>query len=478
MHRLSRFRQQLYLRLLKPVGTNTETYRREFITNIMVASLSVIASLTFLLSIRYELFAADSMDVVSIVANAIFLSVLLVGWRLSRRGHYVVVASIIVSLLVLATLQLTLAYGFELPIALLLFALSIVVTGILLRTRAALITTGLLTLVLLVIAYAQVTKRLHPNLDWQDLGFQTEDAIGFTAILSIISIVSWLANREIDRALRRALRSEIDLEAERDGLEIKVLERTRELEETQLLRTMELQRFAEFGRLSANLLHEVANPLTAASLNLEQFTGRKSQVIEQARQNINHIERYVRAARKQLQHESSQIRFSVKTELEQITNLILPLARTNQVKINIRQTSNYWLYGDPVHFNQLLGNLLVNAIDAYEAVGESLGPKIIEVSVTADAKVVIITVKDWGTGISKLQLTKVFEQFYTTKSSTSRGMGIGLAMVKRFVEVDFSGSISVTSSAKAGTVFTLELKRDTTDDQRHFISKNKKVTID
>jgi signal transduction histidine kinase len=309
MYLPSHFRQQLYLKFIKPVGTNTETYRREFITNIMIACLSIIALLTFLLSVRYQLFDIDSIDVASIIVNSLFLSILLVGWRLSRRGHYVVAASIVVGLLVLATLQLTLAYGFELPIALLLFALSIVMAGILLQTRAAFITTGLLTLVLFIIAYAQVTKRLHPNLDWQDLGFQTGDAVGFVAVLSTIGVVSWLANREIDRALTRALRSEIDLAVERDGLEIKVLERTRELEATQLLRTMELQRFAEFGRLSANLLHEVASPLTAASLNLEQFSGRNSQVIEQARQNIHHIERYVSAARKQLQHESSRTRF-------------------------------------------------------------------------------------------------------------------------------------------------------------------------
>jgi hypothetical protein len=124
MYLPSHFRQQLYLKFIKPVGTNTETYRREFITNIMIACLSIIALLTFLLSVRYQLFDIDSIDVASIIVNSLFLSILLVGWRLSRRGHYVVAASIVVGLLVLATLQLTLAYGFELPIALLLFALS------------------------------------------------------------------------------------------------------------------------------------------------------------------------------------------------------------------------------------------------------------------------------------------------------------------------------------------------------------------
>ena len=287
----------------------------------------------------------------------------------------------------------------------------------------------------------------------------TGDAVGFAAIFIIIGTVSWLANREIDRALTRAQRSEIDLAAERDSLEIKVIERTRELEETQLLRTMELQRFAEFGRLSANLLHEVASPLTAASLNLEQFSGSKSTVIKQAQQNIRHIERYVSAARKQLQSESSQVRFSVKTELRQITNLLSPLARKAQIKITIRQASSYWLYGDPVHFNQLLGNLLVNAIDAYKDSDSSTATKLIEVAVTADSKMVTIIVKDWGAGISKPQLGRVFEPFYTTKSSSSRGMGIGLAMVKQFVEVDFHGSISVASAAATGTFFTVKLKR-------------------
>jgi signal transduction histidine kinase len=239
------------------------------------------------------------------------------------------------------------------------------------------------------------------------------------------------------------------------------VERTRSLEESQLLRSMELQRFAEFGRLSASLLHEVASPLTAASLNLEQLAGRKSASVMQAQKNLQHIERYVTAARKQLQNQTSQTRFSIKAEMIQITNILQPLARNNQVELIIQQTGSYWLFGDPVKFNQLLANLIVNAIDAYKDSAKPLKTKQIIVNVTASPQAVNITVRDWGAGITKDQLSHIFRPFYTTKGDTSRGMGIGLAIVKQYVETEFDGTISVTSDATVGTIFAITLKRST-----------------
>jgi len=137
----------------------------------------------------------------------------------------------------------------------------------------------------------------------------------------IIGLVSWLSDREIDRSLCRARESEAALARERANLEIKVNERTQQLEETQLLHLMELRRFAEFGRLSANLLHEVANPLTAASLSLQLIDDRRYPgLVWQARKNLKHIERYVESARKQLKGQGEITTFCVRSELNQVTS--------------------------------------------------------------------------------------------------------------------------------------------------------------
>ena len=65
----------------------------------------------------------------------------------------------------------------------------------------------------------------------------------------------------------------------------------------------ELEHFAELGRLSACLLHEISNPLTAAMLYLEQSENRESLHIRRALRNMLLLQKYVEAARQQARHE-------------------------------------------------------------------------------------------------------------------------------------------------------------------------------
>jgi signal transduction histidine kinase len=83
------------------------------------------------------------------------------------------------------------------------------------------------------------------------------------------------------------------------------------------------------------------------------------------------------------------------------------------------------------------------------------------VNLQRDESAVIMTISDFGHGITPNNMHHLFEPFYTTKTSSSsepntrRGLGIGLGMVKQFVEEDFKGSITVTSRATEGTVFVV-----------------------
>ena len=255
------------------------------------------------------------------------------------------------------------------------------------------------------------------------------------------------------------MHSEAALKRERDSLELKVAERSRQLEQAQLLHTLELQRFAEFGRLSASLLHELASPLTAASINLQQHTGKNSRALTQVQKNLEQIQQYVLSARMQLQGEDTRKRFNVKNELAHISTLLMPLARNDQISVEFEQAGEYWLFGDPVKFNQMMGNLIMNAIDASRS-GRSAKSKHVTIKVTADRDTVHLTVADWGSGIKSENLKHIFEPFYTTKSRRGRGLGIGLALVKAYVEDEFAGSITAQSSPKTGTVFSVRLRRN------------------
>ncbi|HXE10370.1 MAG TPA: HAMP domain-containing sensor histidine kinase [Verrucomicrobiae bacterium] len=220
---------------------------------------------------------------------------------------------------------------------------------------------------------------------------------------------------------------------------------------------LELERFAEIGRFSASWLHEISHPLTAALLWLEQCGNQQSPPLRRVRHSIYLLQRYVEAARQQVRHESSSQLFYIQSELEQVRQLMNPLARRHGVKLRFAAARGLRLYGDPVKFQQIIANLIRNAVDAYDRSGEDQPPtraKIVQLSLRHDKRQLIIEVADRGCGISREQVTRLFEPFYTTGRPDGYGLGLGLCTVKHHVETGFRGSISVASSPKHGTRFT------------------------
>lgn len=456
-HRLSP--TNLYQLLLAPRSTIDDTRHREFMVNVLLCGLAIITSAKIILSLVTDLELGLNQDEDSLLLNGLCLLLILIIWRVSRRGGRQLAAYSLLGLLGFEAMRVTLSWSFELPVAELMYAAVIVTAGIILAARSALIVAGVISVLLLGISYGQVTGLLQPHTYWLQKHFRMSDAFGYIALLLVIALVTWLTNRDAGQSLARARTSEAELAYERDNLELLVIERTRDLLESQQQRNLELERFAEFGRVSAGLLHEVANPLTAATLNLETTDGNLLHATRNALKNLQQLERYVNAARMQLKQCCKPSNFGLTVEFKRIALLMGPQARQHGIQIIFDSSSDYRLYGDTVKFNQILANLLVNAIDAYGDVPLTQSQRVIEVSAKATSRYIQITVRDWGNGISQYAMNRLFDAFYTTKSDCQRGTGIGLTMVKRAVEEDFKGTISVTSSIDKGTIFVIKLRR-------------------
>lgn len=239
-------------------------------------------------------------------------------------------------------------------------------------------------------------------------------------------------------------------------LESELSRRDGQLEELELATHLELQKFAELGRLSANLIHEIANPLSAASLSLEAIGDYDNPFIKRALQNLRHLERYMQAARQQIQQQSTSITFNVFYEFQRIKLVIDPVEAASNTKVVYDVERNCMLLGDPIKFNQIVSNLVMNAIDSYDQMISANASKRVVITVISRSDGVELAVKDWGCGISDEQLEHIFEPFYSTKRHRqNRGLGMGLAMVKQIVEEDFMGSINVESTPLNGTTFTI-----------------------
>ena len=96
---------------------------------------------------------------------------------------------------------------------------------------------------------------------------------------------------------------------------------------------------------------------------------------------------------------------------------------------------------------QALLNIFINAIEAMEKNDELI------ITVQTNNKGIIIIIKDLGKGIAKTDLGKIFDPFFTLKSS---GTGLGLAIVHRIVE-NHHGEIEVKSEPGEGTSFRINL---------------------
>ncbi len=449
-------RLHLSERDVEPVNAE-DVHRRTYILTILLLGSSALALAAFVDAIINLLLTFPHSHYDSPLICLAVLGALVGLYYLARRGFYQIGAWAFVAVITLAASYALYRWSIDLPTGVLLYALVITMTGILLGTRtAAVVAVGLMVL-LGTLGGLQAGGAITTDTSWLHQRVEAGDALTFSVILGIITLVSWLSNREIDRSLQRARRSEQELAEERNSLEVKVVERTRALEQSQRERTLEVQRFAEFGRISAGLLHDLASPLTTASLNLKELEGRRSSPsVQQALQSVHQLERYVGSARRQLQGESALQDFGVIDELEQVLSLLTHHARMVGVSIQLQSKGKPQLFGDPVKFSQLVANLLVNAIEAY---ADIVKPKrtVIVVRVSLEGGSLKLVVQDFGSGISKAAIPQLFEPFYTTKRGGEGGLGIGLATVKQIAEKDFGGTVDVSCDERKGTCFTVVL---------------------
>jgi two-component system, sensor histidine kinase len=129
--------------------------------------------------------------------------------------------------------------------------------------------------------------------------------------------------------------------------------------------------------------------------------------------------------------------------------------RTGNYVLNMELTPG-WVDGDPTRLEQIATNLIDNALK-YTPPGGA-----ITIAVTEEGDEVVLTVRDTGVGISQELLPHVFDVFVqasTTLDRSQGGLGIGLALVRRLVELH-GGTVSAHSDgASAGSTFEIRLPR-------------------
>ena len=317
-----------------------------------------------------------------------------------------------------------------------------------------------------------------------------------------------LVNGSINDLLDRIQSNEGKLANINQQLEIKVEERTAELQDTlKELKSSQLQlirseKMATLGQMVAGVAHEVNTPLSYVQNNLEiigQLTEQYEELIELV-QGLKGIKSDITSdgkidklladivrASDEIQEDdlSAELKELIKDSLfgvEQITEMVLNLrnfARLDESKvktIDVREcieaslkiagnsirhqeivtdfTPTPEIKCSPSQINQVLVNLLNNAA---QAMGEKPDGKI-EVRTRSDDSNVYIDVSDNGKGMSTEILNQIFEPFFTTKGA-GEGTGLGMAISQQIME-QHNGDIKAVSTEGVGTTFTLTLPID------------------
>jgi len=239
------------------------------------------------------------------------------------------------------------------------------------------------------------------------------------------------------------------------------------LEESQLRISTEIERnslqaelersshLAVLGELAASITHEISQPLlsimsnSSASLRWlrhetpylpEAITGLEE--IAEDSQRAAGILRALRALAAQAPMQISEI--SIDKIIRDVLGLLLPKLTANRIDVDMELVSSVLIPGDQVQIQQLLFNLINNAVDAmipYRKEG-----RLLVIRTTCDEDWLEASIQDNGPGITGENQEKVFEPFFTTKGS---GMGMGLAICTSIVRAHH-GSLEVDSSCSPG----------------------------
>jgi two-component system, NtrC family, sensor kinase len=286
-----------------------------------------------------------------------------------------------------------------------------------------------------------------------------------------------------------------------ESLEIEVQRKTQEIKEAQA-QLMQQEKMASIGHLAAGVAHEINNPMGFISSNLntlkdyeveirsliDQYGSFLSSVkdllvsknhqpdILERLKNINKFEKKI-DIEFILQDITNLINESLEGA-ERIKNIIIDLKdfahpgeddlKFSDINKNFDSTLNVvWNelkykanitkdYGElplvkcyPQQLNQVFMNILVNAAQAIDEMGE------IKITTRSEGEQVRITVSDTGSGIPEVNLSKIFDPFYTTKE-VGKGTGLGLNIAYNLIK-KHNGTIDVESSLGKGTTFSIRI---------------------
>ena len=253
------------------------------------------------------------------------------------------------------------------------------------------------------------------------------------------------------------------------GTVIDVTERRRAEQERARLRQLEadlahINRVSTLGEMAASLAHEITQPFATARNNASaalNFLDKKPPDLGEVREALDCIVNDADRAGAIIDRIRDHIkkapprkdRFDVNEAINEVIVLARGQITKNGVSVDTHLTEGVIsVEGDRVQLQQVALNLILNAVEAMGSVQE--GPRELSISTEqTQVKGVLVAVRDTGPGIDGKHLERVFQPFYTTKSS---GVGMGLSICRSIIDAH-GGRLWTDANEPRGAVFQFTL---------------------
>ena len=220
-------------------------------------------------------------------------------------------------------------------------------------------------------------------------------------------------------------------------------------------------RMIGLSALASSLSHQLSQPLTTIALRAD--TARRKVI--KAGHDSNLI-----TALDEIANQSSKLAELVKNlrrlfgskgvayapiplqkTIDEIIEIVSPSLESKKITLHKDYRDDPIVAGDGIQIQQVLINVLNNAMDSIAL--SPRDPKTISISLSSDTAVATITIRDSGPGIDPASLSAIFDLYKTTKKD---GLGVGLWLSKTIME-SHHGSISAANGSDGGAVFTIQL---------------------
>jgi PAS domain S-box-containing protein len=227
-----------------------------------------------------------------------------------------------------------------------------------------------------------------------------------------------------------------------------------------------MNRVSMMGEFAASLSHEILHPIATARNNARagmRFLEMKPPDLGEVREALGCVVRDADRARDIVARMRDHIkkapprkeRFDLNAAINEVLVLAQSVTRRNEVSVQTRLADGLLpVLGDRIQLHQVLLNLILNAAEAMSSVEE--GARELLISTEQDQTGALVAVCDSGPGIDAQHLDRVFDAFYTTKSS---GTGMGLSICRSIIDAH-GGKLWAATNEPRGAVFQFTLPAD------------------